>query len=167
MGIVYRARDIPNDRDVAIKVVNFGVSSIPNAITEMKLYEYRVFEPDRIRRLNERIAVKPDIVFTTFLDDPHQDHATIAQCAVRTFRSKETVLEYEILRHGSNTFTPSLFVDISSTVDTKVRALQEYKTQLAQRAYFDEESFRSLARTRGAQCGYRYAEGFIVLKLFW
>jgi len=49
-------------------------------------------------------GVSPDLVFIPFLDDPHQDHSTVAQAAIRTFRRNETVLQYEILRHGSHSF---------------------------------------------------------------
>src|SRR4030067_870143 len=62
---------------------------------------------------------------------------------------------------------PSLFIDITGTLDRKLDALRRYKSQFGRRAYFDEESFRSLARTRGAQSGYSYAEGFVVYKMFW
>lgn len=137
------------------------ILEIPNR----KFPEHR----DEIMREMERLQqeIEPDLVFLPFLEDPHQDHSTIAHAAVRTFRRRETLLQYEILRYGSHTFTPSLFVDIGDSLGTKVRALQEYKSQFKVRAYFDEESFRSLARTRGAQSGYDYAEGFIVHKMYW
>lgn len=110
--------------------------------------------------------LRPDLVLMPSLDDPHQDHSTVAQAAVRTFRRKETLLQYEILRHGSHTFTPTLFVDITETIETKIRALKEYHSQMRKRPYFDEESYRSLARTRGAQSGCEYAEGFMVQMMY-
>jgi len=115
---------------------------------------------------NLQEELRPDLVFFPSLDDPHQDHSTVAQAVVRTFRRKETLLQYEILRHGSHTFTPTLFVDITATIETKLRALREYKSQIESRAYFDEGSFRSLARTRGAQSGCEYAEGFMVQMIY-
>ena len=115
---------------------------------------------------NLQEELRPDLVFFPSLDDPHQDHNTVAQAVVRTFRRKETLLQYEILRHGSHTFTPTLFVDITATIDTKLRALSAYKSQIESRAYFDEGSFRSLARTRGAQSGCEYAEGFMVQMMY-
>lgn len=112
-------------------------------------------------------TIKPDLVLIPFLEDPHQDHTTVAHAAIRIFRRHESILQYEILRHGSYTFTPSLFVDISDYIDLKVKALEFYKTQIIQKAYFDKESYKSLARTRGAQAGYDYAEGFVVDKIYW
>lgn len=117
-----------------------------------------------LERLQEQL--RPDLVFLPSLDDPHQDHNTLAHAVVRTFRRKETLLQYEILRHGSHTFTPTLFVDITDTLAAKLRALKEYRSQLNLRPYFDEDSFRSLARTRGAQSGCEYAEGFMVQMMY-
>lgn len=111
-------------------------------------------------------SLRPDLVFIPFLDDPHQDHETVGRAAIRAFRRRETILQYEILRYGSHSFTPSLFIDITGTLDVKVAALLHYRSQLGRRAYFDEESFRSLARVRGSQSGYDYAEGFVVYKMF-
>lgn len=112
-------------------------------------------------------AFEPDVVFIPFLEDPHQDHEAISRAAIRTFRRRETILQFEILRYGSHTFTPSLFINITDTLGRKLAALRHYKSQFDRRPYFDEESFRSLARTRGAQSGYDYAEGFVVYKMFW
>lgn len=112
-------------------------------------------------------TIEPDLVFIPFADDPHQDHETIARAAIRIFRRRETILHFEILRYGSHSFTPSLFIDITATLGRKVAALRHYKSQFGKRAYFDEESFRSLARTRGAQSGYDYAEGFVIYKMYW
>ncbi len=121
-----------------------------------------------IMQILERLQdnLRPDLVFLPSLEDPHQDHSTLAHAVVRTFRRKETLLQYEILRHGSHTFTPTLFVDITETLDTKLRALNEYTSQLKSRPYFDEDRFRSLARTRGAQSGCEYAEAFMVQMMY-
>lgn len=135
--------------------------SLPNR----ELPEHRREVMEVLERLQDE--VKPDLVFIPFLEDLHQDHETVAKAAVRTFRRNETILQYEIIRYGSHSFTPSLFVDISDVLEVKLAALRCYESQFQKRAYFDEESFRSLARTRGAQSGYAYAEGFVLYKMFW
>ena len=127
--------------------------------------EHRDEIMEEMARLQE--GIRPTIVLTPFLEDPHQDHSAVAQATIRTFRRNETIVQYEILRYGSHTFTPNVFVDITGTLDRKIAALREYRTQFERRAYFDEESFRSLARTRGAQGGLRYAEGFVAYKIYW
>lgn len=131
----------------------------------MMFPEHRKEIMDVLTKLQAKL--KPTLVLIPFLDDPHQDHSTLAHSAVRTFRSNETILQYEILRHGSHTFTPTLFVNISDYLDTKLKALECYQSQMTSRAYFDRESFKSLAKARGAQSGYDYAEGFVIYKMFW
>lgn len=130
-----------------------------------ELPEHRIEIMDIFNAMQKELS--PDLVLIPFLNDPHQDHRAVATSAIRTFRSTETILQYEILRHGSHTFTPTLFVDISDYLDKKLEALGCYKTQFERRAYFDNESFIALARTRGAQSGYDYAEGFVIYKMFW
>ena len=129
-----------------------------------QLPEHRHAIMGEMEKLQE--TIEPDLVFIPFLEDPHQDHEAVANAAIRTFRRRETILEFEVLRYGSNSFTPSFFIDITTTLGQKIAALRHYKSQF-QRAYFDEESFRSLARTRGAQSGYEYAEGFVIYKMYW
>jgi len=110
--------------------------------------------------------IEPDIVLIPHIKDPHQDHSTVGLCAIRTFRSRETILQYEILRHGSATFTPNLYVDITDFMDDKIEAVKCYASQKVKRKFFDVESYRALARTRGFQSGYDYAEGFDVYRLY-
>lgn len=134
-------------------------------LPDTEIPEHRIELMGILTKLQEKF--NPDLVLIPFLEDPHQDHSTIAHASIRIFRRHESILQYEILRHGSYTFTPSLFVDISDFIDKKLKALEFYKTQINQKAYFDKESYKSLARTRGAQSGFDYAEGFVVYKLYW
>ena len=142
-----------------------GATPHTYALPNRELPEHRRDVMEILERLQEDLH--PDLVLIPFLEDPHQDHSTVAMAAVRTFRRNETILQYEILRYGSHSFTPSLFVDITDVLEAKLAALRSYESQLKARAYFDEESFRSLARTRGAQSGCPYAEGFVLYRMFW
>jgi LmbE family N-acetylglucosaminyl deacetylase len=148
-----------------------------NSVETLGVTKYYIFDfPNRALPASElqmldtlaelQVELEPDMVLIPYLEDPHQDHNAVAHAGVRTFRKNETILQFEILRHGSHTFTPTLFVDITEFLDTKLDALKCYKSQFERRPYFDLESFKSLARTRGAQSGYEYAEGFVVHKIF-
>ncbi len=142
-----------------------GAAPHAYGLPNRELPEHRRDVMGILERLQEDLH--PDLVLIPFLEDPHQDHSTVALAAVRNFRRNETILQYEILRYGSHSFTPSLFVDITDVLEGKLAALRCYESQFKARAYFDEESFRSLARTRGAQSGCPYAEGFVVYRMFW
>lgn len=129
-----------------------------------ELPEHRIEIMDAMNELQAEI--EPDIMLIPHLQDPHQDHSTVGYCAIRTFRSMETIIQYEILRHGSATFTPNLYVDISDYLDRKLEAVKCYQSQEKKRKFFDAESIRALARTRGFQSGYEYAEGFDIYKMY-
>ncbi len=120
---------------------------------------------DRFADLQD--SIQPDLVLVPWSEDSHQDHSAVALAAIRSFRRRETILQYEILRYGSHSFTPNLFIDITDVLDLKMKVLACYKSQAERRSYFDDESFRGLARTRGAQIGYDYAEGFLIYKMLW
>ena len=112
--------------------------------------------------------LKPELVLIPWIEDSHQDHSAVAYSAIRAFRKNETIIQYEILRYGSHTFTPTLFVDITKHIETKLKALECYKTKKAKRGiYFDKRSYEALAIARGAQVGFEFAEAFISYKILW
>ncbi len=109
-----------------------------------------------------------DIVFTTPINDIHQDHIVLAEEVVRLFREK-TVFGYEVIRSGYN-FRPQLHVKLTEDiVERKIKAAQCYKSQWSTTKsggyYFSKEIMKGLMRARGAQFGLEYAEAFEVYHL--
>lgn len=135
------------------------VMSIPNTRLPDHTHQIR----DKLGELAGRL--RPGLVLIPSVRDTHQDHAVVALESIRTFRSKETILSYELHRHGSYLFSPNVFVDIEDVIERKLEILSCYKTQL-KRAYFTEDVFRSMAIMRGAQVGIGYAEAFEAVKVF-
>jgi N-acetylglucosamine malate deacetylase 1 len=134
------------------------------------IYDYRVrmlgFHRQDI--LEDLIKLKSsdkfDLVFTPSLQDIHQDHATIAIETIRAFKNT-TILGYELIWNNLS-FDTKCFVELDqSHVDTKCLALQNYKSQ-GSRNYLAKDFITSLAKTRGVQAGYNYAECFEVIRLF-
>lgn len=130
-------------------------------------YNVRTFDSNRQQILDEMIKFRktltPDIVFIPSLNDIHQDHATIAEEAVRAFKFTN-ILSYE-MPWNNFAFTTTHFVLLDEGhIKTKIKALKKYKSQ-AHRPYANEEFIWSLARTRGVQIGQQYAEVFEVIRL--
>lgn len=121
-----------------------------------------------IGKIEEVISkVKPDFIFCNFLDDTHQDHRHLAQATISATRYIRNVLFYE----GPTTqnFTPHIFVDISDTLDRKIKALEAHRSQVAKTNIEDltvVELARSSANFRGIQGRVKYAEAFHSLRLF-
>ena len=129
-------------------------------------YDVRTFGYRRQDILDDLIRMRsdinPNVIFMPEKDDVHQDHRTIAEEGLRAFKFA-SVLSYE-LPWNNITFTTSSFVHLDERhLQTKIDALQEYKSQ-AHRPYSDEEFLRSLGRLRGVQIGTRYAEAFDVVR---
>lgn len=107
----------------------------------------------------------PDLIFTHYRDDRHQDHRVLSDLAWNTFRH-HLILEYEIPKYDGDIGTPNVFMPITDTMaERKVsRLMRHFQTQ-NNKHWFSADLFRSLMRIRGMECGSHYAEAFYGRKL--
>ena len=114
-------------------------------------------------KYNEKHEV--DLVLTPSTNDLHQDHQTLTNEALRSFKSS-TILGYE-LPWNLIEFRENCFVSLADHhAQKKIEALWSYQSQIKQqRKYFDEDYLRSLMRANGLKIGAKYAETFEVIKL--
>jgi len=111
--------------------------------------------------------VNPDLIFTPWRGDAHQDHRLIAELAWNTFRD-HLILEYEIPKYDGDLGQPSLFVPHSAEIcQKKVRYLMDVFQSQQSKPWFRQETFLSLMRLRGMECNAPsgYAEAFYCRKL--
>ena len=82
-----------------------------------------------------------------------------------TFRD-HLVLEYEIPKWDGDLGRPNTFIALSEEqLDRKIELLNRHFGSQRSKDWFDEETFRGLARLRGMECRARYAEAFWTRKL--
>lgn len=112
-------------------------------------------------------VIDPDLIFTHYRHDLHQDHRVVCELTWNTYR-RHQILEYEIPKYDGDLGRPNLFVSLSDEiVESKVRLLMEgFATQRSKR-WFTEDTFFSLLRIRGVEspAAIKYAEAFYVRKL--
>jgi LmbE family N-acetylglucosaminyl deacetylase len=103
----------------------------------------------------------PDIIFTHYGRDAHQDHRLISKLTWNTFRDS-LVLEYEIPKFDGDLSTPNTYVELNeSQVEKKIDLILKHFNSQREKRWFDEETFRSILRIRGIESNSaRYAEGF-------
>ena len=139
-----------------IVVRDFKESFFPYIGSEIKEY----FE--ELKR-----TISPDVVFTHFRDDLHQDHRLISELTWNTFRD-HVILEYEIVKYDGGLGSPNLFVHLSEEVCAeKIQYLMEnFQSQRAHQ-WFTEETFRAILRLRGVESNApeKYAEAFHCRKI--
>lgn len=109
----------------------------------------------------------PDLIFTHWQCDAHQDHRIIAELTWNTFRN-HLILEYEIPKYDGDMGRPNTFMPLSETsFQGKVSHLLEaFGTQRSKR-WFTGETFLGLMRIRGMECNSPtgYAEAFYSRKI--
>lgn len=138
-----------------------------------------IFE-DRQTRLRFADLIRearPDLILTHDPQDYHPDHRTVSQLMfAASFLSGLPNIKSELPPHfgvqplvyfdvlSGIPFTPTEFVDIEDTYETKVKMLECHESQL--KWLKDHDGINALdfidimARSRGLQCGVRLAEGF-------
>jgi LmbE family N-acetylglucosaminyl deacetylase len=113
-----------------------------------------------------KLSCAPDLIFTHFREDRHQDHRLISDLTWNTYRD-HLILEYEIPKYDGDLASPNLFVPIEESIcRNKVQwIIDGFQTQ-HNRHWFTQETFTSLMRLRGIESGAPsgYAEAFFCRK---
>ena len=127
------------------------------------------YRGEEVKRFFEELKgrVRPDLIFTHYRDDLHQDHRLVCDLTWNTWRD-HLILEYEIPKYDGDLGRPSVFVHLdAATVDRKVAHVLEHFPSQTVRHWFTDDLFRSLLRIRGMESNSPsgFAEAFYVRKL--
>ena len=74
----------------------------------------------------------PNIIFTHHPFDTHQAHVGVSNATIAASRRKNTVFFYEPITPSGRSyvaFRPQLYVEIENTINKKIDALREHKTE--------------------------------------
>src|SRR4029453_3823777 len=99
----------------SIEVAHFRDGYLPFTGSEVKDY----FEELKTR-------CSPDVIFTHYHADAHQDHRLVADLTWNTFRD-HTILEYENPKFDGDLGAPNLFVEVDEDAcREKIRLILEH-----------------------------------------
>lgn len=104
-----------------------------------------------------------DTVYTHAAADSHQDHRAVALASLGACRSIPRLLAYD--SPSSFEFNPTVYVDISDTMEKKLHALRCHSSQVAYSNMVSEELVRGQAAYRGHHARVEFAEGFMPLRM--
>lgn len=121
--------------------------------------------------------INPDVVVTHHSSDLNIDHqiihkATMVACRPQPNSSIKRIMSFEVpsstewqsYTYG-NSFQPTLFENISKTLKEKVKALEEYKSEMREWPHPRSiKAIEHLARWRGSSMGVEAAEAFVLLR---
>ncbi|HYL87263.1 MAG TPA: PIG-L family deacetylase [Burkholderiales bacterium] len=142
--------------------------------------ELRVLMGDASRRIEdlksyELVAMidrevkehRPAAMLTHGPSEFHRDHVLVHEACV----SSERLCYFDFFTYHPNfcrpvpvPFHPRAYVDISDTIETKMRAIAAHQSQFKCRG-FGTEIYRDIARLNGRMVGVQYAEGLDVARM--
>ena len=151
-------------------------------VSEFKFLDYPDNKMDSVPLLEVVKSVEseiksfcPDIVYTHHSSDLNVDHKTVYQATITAVRPLPEQMVSEIRTYevpsstewsfdSAATFKPNLFVDIADYLRCKIEAFEEYSDELRDPPHPRSiENIEALARVRGAQIGYKFAEAFEIV----
>lgn len=122
--------------------------------------------------------VNPDAVFTHHWGDLNIDHRITFEAVMTVFRpikgeNTKGIYSFEIPSSTewnapipASYFMPNYFIDISNTLELKIKAMKEYKSEIREYPHpRSPEAIRIYARFRGIQVGLEAAEAFEVIRM--
>ena len=141
-------------KNKSITVLDYRDGFLPFHAIEIKEY----FESIK----NE---IEPDLIFTHYRNDRHQDHRLVSDLTWNTWRN-HIVLEYEIPKYDGDLGNPNFYVNLDDDLLQKKISfiLEAFKSQNSKH-WFDENTFSALPRIRGMESVSKYAEAFYARKI--
>jgi len=122
-------------------------------VNNLKILNYPVAKlnkPDKefaeiLRKLFDEI--NPDRVYTHTSSDVHQVHVGVNKSVVNASKNVDQILFFETISSSTTEFLPNAYVDITKTINQKIKSLQAHKSQ-SHRFYIKPNVIKSLANTR-------------------
>ncbi len=116
--------------------------------------------------------VRPELIYMPYSNDVHTDHKVICSALQSTFKwfrypyikrilMYETLSETEYNYLDGDCFRPNVFIEISKYIDAKVSAMEIYESEMGSFPFpRSVEAIRALAKLRGSNSGFEFAEAF-------
>ncbi len=143
-----------------------GQTAVKMVVKQFRM-SFLPFQGEKVKDYFETLkkSFQPDVVFTHYRDDRHQDHRVLSDLAWNTFRD-HLILEYEIPKYDGDLGSPNVFVPLNRQLARKKTThLSRFFASQANKHWFAEETFLALMRLRGMECAAEYAEAFYCRKL--
>jgi N-acetylglucosamine malate deacetylase 1 len=108
--------------------------------------------------------LQPAAVMTHSANEFHRDHVAVHNACLSTQRLQPfDFFQFNptMTRAVPVAFHPRAYVDVSTTIELKMQAIEAHASQFGSRG-LDSEMYRDLARLSGRMVGVKYAEGLDV-----
>ena len=110
-------------------------------------------------------STSADVIYVHAPDDSHQDHRAAAAATLSAGRMSSRILHYR--SPSTVQFNPTVFVDVSEHLGTKLAALDCHRTQVDGSSMVDLELVMVAARYFGGMARVQHAEAFAPARFVW
>ncbi|MFC2070224.1 PIG-L deacetylase family protein [Chloroflexota bacterium] len=161
---------VPNQKDKRIEESKSAATILGANISILDLDPYELAFDRKLVGVFDGILKEfpPDIIYTSWISDSHQDHVNVAKATIAAARKNNSSLYmYEQAIPSGVTpyeFRPQIFIDISDTIDTKIKGVLEHKSQVQNFSEQWIEGILGRASFMGFRINVKYAEAFEVVK---
>jgi LmbE family N-acetylglucosaminyl deacetylase len=128
-----------------------------------------IFDRNFVNKVDRIIEeFKPEVVFTQWTGDSHQDHQALTKAVIAACRDQKDLYMYETTIPGGITeqaFRTQLFVDISSTIEFKKSALDCFSSQVIRCGQRWIPAILGRCAYRGYQLNVEHAEAFEIIRI--
>lgn len=161
---------IPNQEEKRKEEAKESAAILGARLSILDLNPYELaFNRKLVQTFDEVIRdFPPDIIYTSWIHDSHQDHITVSKATIAAARKNDCSLYmYEQALPSGLTpyaFRAQAFVDISDTLELKIRSVLAHESQIQS---FSEQWIQGIiarATFMGFQINVKYAEAFEVVK---
>ena len=161
---------IPYNKEIRRKEAENGAEILGTNIKILDLDPNEIIFSRKLVKIFDELFddFSPDIVFTHWNNDSHQDHVAISYATIAATRQNRcSVYMYEqtipggIVPYG---FRSQFFVDISNVIDLKIKSTLAHKSEIEGNTQEWIDGIKGRAHFRGFQIGVKYAEAFEVVK---
>ncbi len=153
----------------AIKSAEMFLSDVANKKIIVNAFRdgFFPFQGIEIKEYFEEIKneISPDLIFTHYRNDRHQDHRLISDLTWNSWRN-HLILEYEIPKYDGDLGIPNFYVELQEEYLRKRNQIL-LETFISQKSkhWFEEATFNALPRLRGLESATLFAEAFYVRKI--
>ncbi len=165
--VVFTSNEIRKQE--AIRSAEQFLSEVPEK--QISIHSYRdgflPFQAFEIKEYFEELKSEflPDIIFTHYRDDRHQDHRLVSDLTWNTWRDN-LILEYEIPKYDGDLGTPNFYVSLEEKyLKKRNKIILDTFVSQQSKHWFAEATFNALPRLRGMESANLFAEAFYARKI--
>ncbi|TDC24901.1 hypothetical protein E1265_08405 [Streptomyces sp. 8K308] len=170
----YTAYDGSRHRDADVAVAEGRGAAMTLGVRQLDILEFPAKDVENhstvVEAINEVVDdFRPTMVFTHWPFDTHRSHANTALATIAAGRYYNSIVMYEPITPAGRSyvgFRPQLYVNIDDTVELKLRALRQHRSEYEK--YGGEkwiEGVEARSRYRGYEMGARYGEAFEISRM--